>query len=275
MPNKERYFSLHNFIDKYEHENEDKIKFEGLGHKSFKLAMSDGAGGAGIYCKDWAQKLVDYQPDSIHMKSKFDWDNWYLSLCDSFFRSISKNLPDDIFIREKFTNNGSYATLLYLWRDNSNLYFIGTGDTTLFLFKTSQESYIPSIIYPINNQKTINSNPYLLNWNMKFPEIQLQRVEISEGDVIICATDSIARWIINHLFILGDLSTITSHLPWNFGLKEDLEKIKKVSNYGSLSELISDLLKIKTEIEFELFIKQEIEKKLLTPDDFTLFTYVV
>src|SRR5690606_15265506 len=168
MPNKERYFSLHNFIDKYEHENEDKIKFEGLGHKSFKLAMSDGAGGAGIYCKDWAQKLVDYQPDSIHMKSKFDWDNWYLSLCDSFFRSISKNLPDDIFIREKFTNNGSYATLLYLWRDNSNLYFIGTGDTTLFLFKTSQESYIPSIIYPINNQKTINSNPYLLNWNMKF-----------------------------------------------------------------------------------------------------------
>lgn len=275
MQIKGNYFSLYNFIDKSEYENEDKIKFRGFSPQSFKLAISDGAGGAGIYCKDWAQEIVDNQPDINEIKLNFNWDEWYVTLGKNFYNFISKNLPDDIFIREKFTNIGSFATLLYLWRENCDLYFMGTGDTTIFLFKINKEKYLPRVIYPIGNQESINSNPYLLNWNMQFPNIHLQKVEVSEGDVIICATDSIARWIINHLFILGDLSTITSHLPWNFGLKEDLEKIKKVSNYGSLSELISDLLKIKTEIEFELFIKQEIEKKLLTPDDFTLFTYVV
>lgn len=275
MQNKEKKFSLHNFVEKQEDENEDSINFKGFNQSCFKLGLSDGAGGAGIYCRDWSRKLVNSQPDFNQVKADFDWNEWYINLCRKFFDEINSILPEDIFIREKFTNIGSFATMLYLWREGNIIYYLGSGDTTFFLFKKTNGKYIPKVIYPINNQKSIDSNPYLLNWNESFSTLDIQHIDLEENDVIICATDSIARWIIQHLYVISDCFEVSNLLPYNFLSNELLEDFKLKTAINSSNELISKLLEINSEKEFDFFLRTEIERHLMVPDDFTLFTYKV
>ena len=78
MQQNKPYISIHNFIDKSsEIENEDAVKyFED--DNIIKIAMSDGAGGAGIYCKNWAEYLVNNQPAQSFINDS-EINEWFLS----------------------------------------------------------------------------------------------------------------------------------------------------------------------------------------------------
>lgn len=74
--NKTLKFTYFNFIEKIsEDENEDAMN-DVESEINFKIAISDGAGAAGIYCKDWANFLVENQP-VIPFKSKDNTLEWF------------------------------------------------------------------------------------------------------------------------------------------------------------------------------------------------------
>jgi hypothetical protein len=105
--------------------------------------MSDGAGGAGIYCKEWANYIVNNQPE-FPILSDEEANKWFQNISQSFYEFIKPKVNyDNIFIGERFDSEGSYATLLYVWLSKTDKkYFItGIGDTTLFYFKKKNEDY--------------------------------------------------------------------------------------------------------------------------------------
>ena len=71
--------SIANFIDKSEDENEDYFTAKTSKDSSIELfCLSDGAGGAGIFNRDWAKFIASEVP--IPLEPNFNWNNWF----DSF-----------------------------------------------------------------------------------------------------------------------------------------------------------------------------------------------
>lgn len=278
LPNNTYLQSIHNFIDKDSiDENEDAIAY--VEEPLFdKIALSDGAGGAGIYCKTWANYLVKNQPD-IAIESKIKADEWFLSLSESFYNENIESINKlDPFILEKFINEGSYATLFFAWlnKETNVLKYIGVGDTTLFVFRKVRETYNPILISPINNQNSLDDFPKLLNWNKELNyDLSTLEIGLKSDDVLIICTDSISRWIIYQLIILvpADMQVLLSESIIKNIDKNKLENIKFSNMYKNVSEL---LLKLEDTLDrgLELFKKvldKQIKLNLLEKDDFTIF----
>lgn len=89
--------SIANFIDKSDSENEDAIHINHSQEGQYSsFALCDGAGGAGVFCKEWAMFLAErVPPDSQHflIHSK----HWYSETCRLFYENIieKKDLSGD------------------------------------------------------------------------------------------------------------------------------------------------------------------------------------
>lgn len=282
LPNNTYLHSIHNFIDKDSvDENEDAIAY--IQEPVFdRMAVSDGAGGAGIYCKAWANHLVKNQPN-LPFENATNADEWFLSISESFYKeNIHLINKTDPFILEKFIKEGSYATLLLVWwnKKTNILNYVGIGDTSMFVFRKNGEEYEPILISPINEQNSLDDFPKLLNWNKELIyDLSSCEIELRHNDILILCTDSIARWIILHLIVLDTIRSqrILGESIVNSIDPTQLENIKSSIAFKNVSHL---LLKIeKTVNKSETFFKNEIEKSInanvLEKDDFTILFKII
>lgn len=275
--NKTLKFTHFNFIEKIsEDENEDAMN-DVESEINFKIAISDGAGAAGIYCKDWANFLVENQPE-IPFKSKDNTLEWFLRISKQFYdNNYTKIDKKDPFILEKFNAEGSYATLFYLWFDKKSkkLNYSGIGDTTLFVFKNINKEYVPVLITPINEQKSLDDFPKLVNWNKSLNyDLTSKEIELMPEDIIILSTDSISRCLIYNLLIVSQLKTqelLGVELSNSINL-DLLELLKLKARYSSLEDML-----MKIEYTFkrgnEFFIeelKKLVANNELEKDDYTI-----
>lgn len=275
--NKTLIFTHYNFIDKInEEENEDATN-ELESESDFRIAISDGAGAAGIYCKDWANFLVENQPENP-FQSKDNSMEWFLRISKQFY-NINYNKIDkkDPFILEKFITEGSYATLFYLWFDKrlKKLNYSGVGDSTLFVFKRINNDYEPVLITPINEQKSLDDFPKLINWNKSLNyDLISKEIELMAGDVLILCSDSISRWLIYNLLILSQVKTQELlGVEVSSSVNPDLIELLKIKNrYLCLDDM---LMKIEDTFNQGSDFFLEVLKKLVTnneieKDDYTI-----
>jgi hypothetical protein len=207
---KSRDITIFDFYSKLsEDENEDALRiFENSNFNLF--AMSDGAGGAGIYCKEWANYIVENQPE-FPILSNEEANIWFQKISKSFYEFIKPIVNyDNIFIGERFDSEGSYATLLYVWvsKTEKKYFLSGIGDTTLFHFKKTNDDYSISLIEPISKQSSLDDNPCLINWQKPTENSLLSKcIEYENGDTMIICTDSLSRRIIYQLLLINQFET--------------------------------------------------------------------
>ncbi|NQX38836.1 Serine/threonine protein phosphatase PrpC [Pedobacter steynii] len=239
-------FSCSDPFDKEnESENEDAIFYCGASPDFLKAAISDGAGGAGIFCGDWARHLVNNQPDKPFL-SKDKAEEWFLGVSKNFYDSKVTQLDaSDAFIVEKFHNDGSYATLVLIWWDTlrAELYYWGHGDSTLFLFEKNGDRSIPKLIFPIGEQSSLNDPPKLFNWNKKLDQrIQVEKKILKSDDQLILTTDSISRWLILQLMLLSpmEMPTLLGEQLYSSVSKEGelLESLNLRKEFNSTTALL-------------------------------------
>jgi hypothetical protein len=272
MLNNTLEFTSNNPIDKLLEENEDAIRVDYNEKNSKKLiAISDGAGGVGIYCKQWAEYIVENAPDNVPFEGL---NQWFLGISKEFYLRYCGKDFSDIGTKEKFISAGSYATLLFLWIDyNKNLiHYVGIGDSSFFILRKDEcENYIPIIIYPINNNEFIDQNPTLLNWKKSHQIDTIKSISIQKDDIILAATDSISRWILENLLIIEPKIT-RDLLNSNFKIEnESLEKHKLSDyNFKNCEEIFKIIPKDKTTAIH--FFENLIKNDFMEADDITLFT---
>lgn len=274
-------FTHYNFIDKVdETENEDAVNtFES--EKEFRIAISDGAGAAGIYCRDWAHFLVAQQPEKPF--SKDESNAWFLGISEEFYLQKYKTInKSDSFILEKFNTEGSYATVLYVWfnKTNNQLSYSGIGDTTLFIFRSTQGNYEPILITPINEQKSIDDFPKLINWNKSLEyDLASKHIDLLRGDILVLCTDCLARWLIYNMLVLEQYETqrqLGEDLSKSID-KNILEEFKLRNKYQNLYELLK---RIKYSMDKGgVILLRELEKKVnekeLDKDDYSLVMKII
>lgn len=274
--NRYRYFTTYNFAEKQsQSENEDASVFHCFDNKLY-FSLSDGAGGVGVFSSAWAQHVTQGQPD-VAFGPHHSLDQWLLGLGESFYnRNLPKAERIGGLVLQKFYEEGSYATLLYVWIDEEKerIMSLGIGDTCLFHFRLFGDRYILEKLYPINLQHSIDDFPKLLNWNSQhFDWPALYEHDISKGDILICCTDALARFFIRTMYN-GDQHVFGNILSKAFlkSLETEQQKIAG-SSIEDLLGMIGNFFDLPSEEEKIQILKSWVEVGL-EDDDFTIASYI-
>jgi len=263
-------------------ENEDFPFKHNLEEEEYSLwVVCDGAGGSGVFCKEWAKHIAENIPlNPIEFESNYK--NWFSEISERFYEDVlSKADLSDLILNKKVHRDGSNSTMSALWvnKRKNDIYFSNVGDSCIFYFEQTQNKFTPKFITPYNAFNEIEPpSPTLLNWNEPITNsIEFGYEEIKNNFIIVIASDSLSRWIIQALSII-DYASCSKLFKTNFlqSLNTGKYEERKVaihlnSTYSSTDELLKYLQKSAESIEFfKHNLKELIESEQIDLDDYSL-----
>lgn len=187
-----------------EEENEDAYA---IGKNGNLIAISDGASDS-FSSRIWAQLLSqEFINKPIDFNNKEVFLAWLESIQQKWLEKIDwEKLP--WFMEEK-AKGGDFASLLTLTisEDRNRFISYAIGDSCLFILRENKY-----LTFPIEKSNEFNNYPYLISSHGKnndhvFRKIKMLDCEIRENDIIIMATDSMAKWILQEYEAGSDVST--------------------------------------------------------------------
>ena len=155
------------------------------------IAVSDGAGGGGVFAEMWSNYLVDKLPDEAITDYK-TFDDWIDGIWEHFYNVYEEIAKEKggLFLN-KFYDEGSFATLVAVWKDGC---WISYGDSVAFCYdrKTGELQHTFGHIVDFNNP------PYLINCKDPSDEkgFRCGRFEINESCMVFVASDALAHYIL-------------------------------------------------------------------------------
>ena len=166
--------------------NEDAVKAS----RHF-IAVSDGAGGGGVFADQWSRYLVDNIPEQPFLYYS-SFDQWLDKIWEPFY-----NRCEEIAKREggmllnKFYDEGSFATLAIVWNDGS---WMSYGDSVAFCYDTSTGL----LEHSFSRLVDFNDPPYLINCKdpTDLAGYKCGTFCINSGKVVFVASDALAHYIL-------------------------------------------------------------------------------
>lgn len=124
------------------------------------IAVSDGAGGGGLFAERWSRYMLEHLPDTP-IQTAEELDNWLEQIWEPFYNQCEADAKMlGSMSLEKFYDEGAFATLAAIWRTGENLYqWMSYGDSVAFLydFKTCVPQHSFSTLDHFDNP------PFLIN----------------------------------------------------------------------------------------------------------------
>jgi len=216
------------------------------------IAVSDGAGGGGLYADKWAKFLLNNLPE-IPFGSFKSLDDWVENIWEDFYKkheAIAKGQGG--LLLNKFYDEGSLATLVAIWRTSSNIYqWITYGDSVAFHYNKRTRI----LEYSIDNLVEFNNPPYLINYINKLQEKGYHSgvFHTDEDSVVFVASDTLSHYILMMYQVAGKKK-----------FQEELDAAIKV--HSKNSQLINNALSLQDKIYFSCKIKKIIKAAKLEED---------
>jgi hypothetical protein len=177
-------YSIHKFEEGIV--NEDAVKAT----KKW-IAVSDGAGGGGVFADLWSKYLVEHLPEKP-IKNYKAFDGWLDGIWEPFYNEYEEKAKQEggMFLN-KFYDEGSFATIVAVWDDG---HWISYGDSVAFCYNRST-GYLQHTFERLTD---FNNPPYLVN--CKDPSdmmgFKYGRFEVDEDSLIFAASDALAHYIL-------------------------------------------------------------------------------
>ena len=159
------------------------------------VAISDGAGGGGVFADEWSRYLLDNLPEKPFLG--FDeFDGWVNGISDSFYNTheeIAKK-KGGLFL-EKFYDEGSFATLVAVWRVSPNEYvWISYGDSVAFAYRPTNNTLEHSFTHLVD----FNLPPHLISLisPLNPAGFRTGHFIIEPGDYVFVASDALAHYVL-------------------------------------------------------------------------------
>lgn len=173
----------------------EKISEDAVLATNGMIAVSDGAGGGGVYADHWSQYLVANLPNKpIHNFAEFD--SWIDSIWEKFYNdheALAKN-QGGLFLN-KFYDEGSFATLVAVWKvSESECRWISYGDSVAFCYDRAKGD----LQYSFSKLADFNKPPYLISCKDPLDEkgFRSGTFNTSETSVVFCASDALSHLIL-------------------------------------------------------------------------------
>jgi len=165
--------------------NEDAVKAT-----QHWIAVSDGAGGGGVFADKWSRYLVDHLPDNP-ITEYATFDKWIDSIWEPFYNdyeAIAK--AEGGMLLNKFYDEGSFATLIALWDDG---HWISYGDSVAFCY----ERNTGILQHTFGHIADFNNPPYLVNCKDPSNENGFKngRFQVNDSCLVFAASDALAHYI--------------------------------------------------------------------------------
>ena len=159
------------------------------------IAVSDGAGGGGVYAERWSSYLVNHLPE-VPIKSFNELDGWIEDIWETFYNDCEENAKQEGgMLLDKFYDEGSFATLAVIWKENNATCRWRTyGVSVVFHYnkntKTLEHSY--------SNLADFTQPPYLINCKDELNPLGLKSgtFQTNDSSILFAATDALSHYIL-------------------------------------------------------------------------------
>lgn len=159
------------------------------------IAVADGAGGGGVFAEVWSHYLLENLPaDTIGCFEELD--TWVDGIWESYYNqqeSAALQMDDPILL-QKFYDEGSFSTLVAIWKKDNHIRWMSYGDSTAF----SYNSESGELLFSCKHLSDFANAPYLIS--CKDPLLregfQSGEFDYSSHSVYFVTSDALAHYII-------------------------------------------------------------------------------
>ena len=162
----------------------------GIAKDSF-IAVSDGAGGGGVFADRWSKYLVEHLPD-MPIADYASFDSWIDSIWEPFYNACEAEVKKEGgMILNKFYDEGSFATLVAVWNTGK---WISYGDSVAFCYDRGNGR----LQHSFGRLVEFNNPPYLINCKDPLNEqgFKSGKFDIQPGSIVFVASDALAHYIL-------------------------------------------------------------------------------
>ncbi|CAA6606510.1 Putative serine/threonine phosphatase 2C [Rhodospirillaceae bacterium LM-1] len=262
-------------------QNEDKFRM----HRSrdgLMAAVSDGAGGTGLFCGAWAETLVNRLPRRP-IVGIGELNRWLDGFCLSFRSDYAQKAKSQPVKHTKFVREGSCAALAVCWltflRSRTVMRWLGYGDSQIMVFDRTGPRPVLATSYP-PNLSDLDRTPALLNWKdlPNKDRLSTGAVTLPACATIVVASDGIGQYIMLRYLALHVPGTSNSKMAEEFSRLAggdskfgDAIRAHRKQAQEPFSRLLESLRQaLKSDRAFLAYVRARHKEGLLANDDATL-----
>lgn len=155
------------------------------------IAVSDGAGGGGVFADRWSKYLVEHLPE-MAIDGYAAFDSWVDSIWEQFYNACEAEAQKEGgMLLNKFYDEGSFATLVAVWNTGE---WISYGDSVAFCY--DRES--GRLQHSFGRLVDFNNPPYLINCKDPLNEqgFKSGQFDIQPDSIVFATSDALAHYIL-------------------------------------------------------------------------------
>ena len=209
------------------------------------IAVSDGAGGGGLFAERWSRYLLDNLPDTP-IDDADALDGWIGNIWESFYdecEEAAKSLGGMSW--EKFYDEGSFATLVVVWRTVPDVCrWISYGDSVAFHYNYATKN----LEHSFGNLGDFDEPPYLINCKDELDKAGFRSgtFHIDGDSVVFAASDALSHYIM---------------MMYEVSRKDDFaEELDEAVSHHSKNENYIKVARGNKKIDFELDVIDKLAK---------------
>lgn len=236
------------------------------------IAVSDGAGGGGLFAERWSQYLLDHLP-AEPIKNAEELDAWIELIWEPFYNRCEADakLLGGLSL-DKFYDEGSFATLTAIWkRSETECQWMTFGDSVAFHY-----NYKTHLLeHSFGQIADFDSPPYLINCKDELNKTGFKSglFRTNEHSAVFVASDALAHYILmmyevaNRTQFAEELETAEAHHSKN---ENYIKTARSLSDIDFEKDVLNKLKNcVNHTVNFQRHLKGLIRKGLLAHDDYS------
>ena len=234
------------------------------------VAVSDGAGGGGVYADLWSRYLLHNLPDSPILSFE-ELDKWIDGIWEPFYNSCEeKAKAEGGLLLQKFYDEGSFATLAAVWHKDNKCHWMAYGDSVVFHYNRSTDK----LEHSFTRLADFDRPPYLINCKDEIDRdgFSCGTFDTDEYSIVFCASDALSHYILM-MYELSHADIYDEELNEALAAGTKNSLFISAASYTKIrfdKKVIGKLLRhSRHRRKFTAFVRSLMSRKLLALDDFS------
>ena len=236
------------------------------------IAVSDGAGGGGLFAERWSRYLIDNLPESPIMSAN-QLDSWIERIWEPFYNNCEEKakLMGGLSL-DKFYDEGSFATLVAVWKSSkTKCEWMSYGDSVAFHYNFATRK----LEHSFGSLSDFDNPPYLINCKDELNKdgFRSGTFETDSNSIVFVTSDALAHYIIMmyEVYSKEKFQEELLKAESNHSKNENyIKAAKALGNFDFEKDVIDKIYKcVGNEVNFRRHIMKLIKLGLLAFDDYS------
>lgn len=237
------------------------------------IAVSDGAGGCGLYADEWSRHLMEHLPKDAPLCLFAEFDEWVDGIWEAFYNEHEERAKEgDGILLNKFYNEGSCATIAAAWTtEPCQCQWMTYGDSVVFHY-SSQTGLLE---HSFTRLADFSNPPRLVSCKDPLEEegFRSDIFHLDDSSVVFAASDALSHYVLM-MYELSKSAEFESELM-ELRMKQtsnsQLLQIAAKEKFNFADDVLSPLLRsVDSEADFKKLMESLYAKRLIDIDDYTL-----